>query len=111
MKFTTPLFNLLTLSAILIPDASAHKDKKKAEAELNRDMTAHTLEAKAVNYMVFVEPLWHFIDMWNNHEASYGVTGLDWVTDACTGVDDRPFKWDCEFTGSGERESHRPNVM
>ncbi|KAI4647311.1 uncharacterized protein J4E79_010169 [Alternaria viburni] len=94
MKFHNPLLNLLSLTAILIPDVSAHKDKKKAAAELEKDMTAHTLEAKAVNYMVFVEPLWHFMDMWHNHEASYGVTGLDWVTDACTGVDDRPFKWD-----------------
>ncbi|KAI4706701.1 hypothetical protein J4E89_008768 [Alternaria sp. Ai002NY15] len=78
MKFNTPLLNLLTLTAILIPDVSAHKDKKKAAAELEHDMTANTLEAKAVNYMVFVEPLWHFMDMWHNHEATYGVTGLDW---------------------------------
>jgi len=103
MKFNTPLLNLLSISAILIPDASAHKDKKKAAAELEKDMTAHTLEAKAVNYMVFVEPLWHFMDMWHDHEALYGVTGLDWVTDACTGVDDRPFKWDCELAGRIER--------
>jgi len=105
MKFNNPLLNVLTLTAILIPDVSAHKDEKKAEAELNCDMTAHTLEAKAVNYMVFVEPLWHFVAMWRNHEASYGVTGLDWVTDACTGVDDRPFKWDCELARRFERES------
>ncbi|KAH6852806.1 hypothetical protein BKA58DRAFT_444622 [Alternaria rosae] len=47
MKFTTPLLTTLLTITSLITDASAHKDKKKIQAELDRDMTAHTLEAKA----------------------------------------------------------------
>ncbi|KAI4648340.1 hypothetical protein J4E93_004752 [Alternaria ventricosa] len=105
MKLTTPLLNLLTLTTLLIPSTSAHKDKKKAAAELNRDMTAHTLEAKAVNYMVFVEPLWHFMQMWKNHEATYGVTDLTWVTDQARKKIDKNFKQD--MYDQCEKEKHK----
>ncbi|KAI4953481.1 hypothetical protein J4E91_002328 [Alternaria rosae] len=106
MKFTTPLLTTLLTIKSLITDASAHKDKKKIQAELDRDMTAHTLEAKAVNRMVFIEPLWAFMNMWRNHEASYGVTGLIWATDASRKKIDKNFKHDMYEQCEQEKHKH-----
>jgi hypothetical protein len=36
------------------------------------------------------------MDMWNRRVGENGYTDLDWTSDACTGVDDSPFGWDCK---------------
>jgi hypothetical protein len=49
--------------------------------------------------MIFQEPIGQF---YTDHKYKHYPGGttwgdFDWTTDACTGVDDRPFGWDCEF--------------
>jgi hypothetical protein len=98
MKTFAPLLTLLlTLASFLIPSATA-KDKDKIQEELDRDYTAHTWEAHIVNRMVFVLPLDQFMVMWRTQVGESGITGLIWVTDACTGVDDKPLGWNCEYS-------------
>jgi hypothetical protein len=98
MKTFPPLLALLlTLTSFLISSATA-KDKKKVQAELDHDYTAHTWEAHIVNRMVFLLPLDDFMVMWRNQVGDSGMTNLIWVTDACTGVDDKPLGWNCEYS-------------
>jgi hypothetical protein len=98
MKAFTPLLAiLLAFTALVLPGATAHKDKKKVQAELDRDMAPHTWEAYVVNRMVFGFTLDEFMSMWRNKIGDYGMTDFDWRTDACTGVDDKPLGWNCKL--------------
>ncbi|KAF1830313.1 hypothetical protein BDW02DRAFT_483952, partial [Decorospora gaudefroyi] len=48
----------------------------------------------ATDTMMFGISIDDFMVRWRSHSGYYGATNLIWKSDACTGVDDKPFGWD-----------------
>jgi hypothetical protein len=90
LHFFHPLFLILSFSPFHTPPGTDNHSYNGAP---------RNAWEKATTCMVFSTPIWEFSNLFDRHHAP-GVADneaailIDWSTDACTGVDDRPLGWD-----------------